>query len=135
MNNQKNEALNAVEEAIEAVVNEEKEYAYQLGQSIIDNYSDDTEQYIIKTSFDDRYDFCLTGRLKNEIENALSDFEYLDYNDVGRFIQIIQYEDEEKLEYSVIARILHGYKKYNTGYAPAYTNTYSYAVLSEVEDD
>lgn len=121
-----------IEEAIETVLENERKYSEELGEEVVSSLGEDTEQWILIDNFDRKYDFFFKLELEEQLEVIPSeDGFYLSIVDTGKdgYVVWLERDETEEHEYfsEELAKIDCGYKRYNTGYAPRYTDTYPYA--------
>ena len=119
-----------IEKQVEILLEDEREYSQELGEEIISELGEDTEHCILMQEFEKRYDF----NLRDEIKFCLNAIPYfgdfvLNAFDDGRDIVVWLDKDDEDGnvdDYSEeIAIVEPYYKKYNTGDAEIYTDTYA----------
>lgn len=128
-----------IEEAIETTLENERKYSEKLGEEVVSSLGEDTEQWILVEEHTRKYDFFFKLELEEQLEVIPSeDGFYLSIVDTGEdgYVVWLERDETEEHEYfsEKLAKIYCGYKKYDTGYAPRYTETHPYAYANFLID-
>lgn len=110
-----------------------------LGGEIISSYGEDTEHWFLVEKHARKYDFFFKLELEEQFEAIPSEHGfYLSIVDTGEngYVVWLKRDETEEHEYfsEELAKVYWGYKRYNTGYAPRYTETYPYAYANFLID-
>lgn len=121
-----------IEEAIATTLENEHKYSEKLGEEVISSNAENTEHWILLEEYGRKYDFFFKLELEEQLDAIPSkDGFYLSivYTSNDCYVVWIERDETEEHEYfsEKLAKIDCGYKRYSTGYAPIYSDTYPYA--------